>query len=447
MTVMKHALSFLLLLTLLVLTACSDAPSTTATATASPPTSTPIPSPTPSATPLPEIVFTSLNLLPGLQPGDWRVVGLVENRSDVNLIDAHIVLTLLDSSGNPLGEAHVPITHTHLAPSETSPFRATFSGAGLAADVQASLSSFRTEDFQRQEIESDILNTTRTEQGSVAILATISNPSESPVSIAAFALLAQNDLGRPVGLANQVAGPAVLRGGETATVLALLEIDAGVTTYAPFVDAVTADLMPDPQPISLAGQTKLVLDSQGNPFVVGTLQNSAQQPLTGSVLLTIAYHDEWISSAHVNTTVPLGPGEMRPFTATDFPALSARLDGETWSLRDLELEARVDPPIAGSESVPSSHLGLSIHSFEAIGGFAFIQGTVTNPYDNPMQSASVLASLHTTRGSLVTASWTTVSEKLLAGESVDFVLPIPMPANSYPRLSEFDIWAVGVQTP
>jgi hypothetical protein len=374
-------------------------------------------------------------------------VGLVENRSGVNLIDTHIFLTLLDSNGDPLTDALIPITYTHLAPGETSPFSAAFSGAGLATDVQAVLSSFRTDDFQRQELESDILNTTRTAQGSVAILATISNPSESPVSIAAFALLAQNDLGRPVGLANQFAGPAVLRGGESAAVFALLEIDAGVTTYAPFVDAVTVDLMPDPQPISLGSQAKLVLDSQGNPFVVGTLQNSAQQPLTGSVLLTIAYQDEWISSTHVNTTVPLGPGEKRPFTATDFPALSARLDGETWSLRDLELEARVDPTITGTESVPYSHLGLSIHSFEAIGGFAFIQGTVTNLYDNPVQRASVLASLHTTGGSLVTAGWITTSDVLFVGESVDFVLPIPMPANSYPRLSEIDIWAAGVQMP
>ncbi len=450
MTCMNKALAFLLFMTLLALSACSDAPSSDATATATRtigPSATPGRSPTPSATTPPEIVFTSLNLLPGTQPGDWRVVGVVENRSSVNLIDARIVLTLLDSSGGPLAEAYVPITFAHLGHNEASPFSADFPGAGLAADVQAALSSFRTGEFRRQELQVEVLSTARTERGSVAILATISNPGETPASIAGLALLAQNDRGRPVGLADQIAGPAVLRGGEAASVLALLEIDAGVATYAPFVDAVSTDLMPDPQPIVLAGQTKLVLDSQGNPFVVGTLYNSSQQPLIGSVLLTLSYQDEWVSAAQVNTPVPLGPGERRPFTATEFPGLATRLSGETWSLRDIELEARVDPITADSEAAPYSQLDLSIRSFEAIGGYAFIQGTVTNPCVNPVQSASVMATLHTTRGNLVTAGWITVSETLLAGESADFVLPIPMPANTYPRLSEFDIWAAGVQIP
>ena len=444
MTCMKKIILPLLLASILALSACSNTPSPDATAAATRPI-TPTATPTPSATPLPDIEFVSLNLLPGRQPGDWRVVGLVENRSIENLIDAHVIVTLLDRSGDPLAATEVPITFRHLGPNESSPVRDDFPGAGLASDAQAELSTFQTGAFQRLQLLVDVLSTASTDRGGMAILATISNTGDSPASIAALALLAQNDRGRALGLANQIAGPAVLRSGETATVLALLEIDAGASIYAPFVDAVAADLMPDPQPVTLAGQANLVLDDQGNPFVVGALGNSGQQPSMGSVTLTLSYQGAWISAAQVNTPVPLGPGEIRPFTAVDFPGLAARLGEDDWSLQDLQIEARTDPLVAGSEAEPYSHLDLSIRSFEAIGGFAFIQGVLTNPYANPVQGASVMAALYDSLGRLVTAGWITASEMLLAGESLDFVLPIPMPAGANPRLYEFDTWAAGVQ--
>jgi hypothetical protein len=99
----------------------------------------------------------------------------------------------------------------------------------------------------------------------------------------------------------------------------------------------------------------------------------------------------------------------------------------------------------GHQAAPYSPLDLSIQSFERIGSFAFIPGIVTNPYANPVQGASVMAALYDIRGRLVTAGWITISEILSAGEGQDFVLPIPMPANANPRVSEFDVWAAGVQ--
>jgi len=446
MASMKNTLVGICVISMFALSACSTAPSPGATATpALSPTAAPDPSPTPSAIPLPAFEITGLNLLPGKQPGDWRVVGLIENRSSEKLIEAHVAISLLDRSGTILSEAIVPITFKHLEPNETSPFRADFLGIGLASDAAAELSSFATGEFERLRLQANVLSTASTDRGGLAILTEISNSGETPASIAALGLLAQDGLGRAVGLAIPTAGSSVLMGGETAVVLAMLEIDAGAPAYTIYIDAVAADVLPGNQPVSVDGSPKLVVDGQGNPFVVGMLINNSEQPYSASMSLTLAYQGELISMAQIDTPVPLGPGERRPFSATEFPGMGVRLREIEWTGDDLQIEARIDPLIVGPQAAPYSPLDLSIQSFERIGSFAFIPGIVTNPYANPVQGASVMASLYDSRGRLVTAGWITISEILSAGEGQDFVLPIPMPANANPRVSEFDVWAAGVQ--
>jgi hypothetical protein len=204
--------------------------------------------------------------------------------------------------------------------------------------------------------------------------------------------------------------------------------------------------MHEPHPVAVENSVKLVFDDQGNPIVVGALRNSSQQFYHGSVIIVLSIEQQGISMAQVDTTIPLGPGEIRPFTAVDFPGLIARLQQIGESPRDMEVAARSAPLTVGSEAGAYSPLDLSIQSFERIGGSAFVLGRVSNPYANPVQDPTVMATLYGSSGRIVSAAWYLVPEILLPGETHDFVLPIPMPANTNPRLSEFDIWAAGIQS-
>jgi hypothetical protein len=446
MTCMKKILPPLLLMALL-LSACSAEEPSSATPMVDPMlTATNIPEPTPSATMPPVVGFPALNLLPGSQPGDWRVVGLIENSSGMTLIDAYVLVTLLDASASSLSSVEVPITFMHLGPNEISPFRADFPGAGLATDARAVLPSYSTGEFQRRELQVEVVSASSVDRGGTAILAAVSNTGDTAASIAALAVLAQDGRGRAVGLANMVAGPRVVRSGETIAALAHLEIDAGSTRFIPYVDAISANLMPEPDLVAVENSIKLVFDDQGNPIVVGALRNSSQEFHHGSVIIVLSIEQQGISMAQVDTTIPLGPGEIRPFTAVEFPGLTARLEEVGGSLQNIEVAVRSAPLTVGSEAEAYSPLDLSIQSFERIGGSAFVLGTVSNPYANPVQDTTVMATLYGSSGRIVSAAWYTVTEILLPGETHDFVLPIPMPANTNPRLSEFDIWAAGIQT-
>jgi hypothetical protein len=222
MNCMKKTLLPLLLLVLL-LSACSAEEPTSATPTTDPVlTATLTPEPTPSATQPPVVNFPALNLLPGSQPGDWRVVGLIENSSGTNLINANVLVSLLDASGRSLASVEVPITFMHLGPDEISPFRAEFPGAGLATDAHAVLSTHATGEIQRQEVQVDIVSAASVDRGGTAILAAITNHGDTAASIAALGVLAQDSRGRAVGLANMIAGPRVVRSGETIAALAHL---------------------------------------------------------------------------------------------------------------------------------------------------------------------------------------------------------------------------------
>jgi hypothetical protein len=449
---MKRTLVFLMILMLLMLAACSPSlePETTPSITPSPRSSatpTPSPSPSPSPTPLPEVEITSLRLLPDKQVGDWRVIGLITNHSETPMIDTRVAITLMSNNGEPLVTETVPVIFTHLAPGESSPFRANFPGAGLASDVQVELLSAHEGSFQRAALEVDILNTARTLQGSVAILGSITNPSDDPVSITALALLAQDSSRRALGVALPYAMPGSLRGGESSPFLAILEINAGAASYAAYVDAEAAPTILDPQPISLDGSPRLKLDSQDHPIAIGSIKNVSDSAYFASLTLTISYRNEWASVSQIDTPIPLGPGEKRAFSTTEFPGLDAILQEAAWSLENLNLNVRIDPILEGSETAQAVPVDLEILSYEHIGTFTFVRGTVTNPHTHRVHNPTVMTSLRYDWGYLMTAAWVVAAESLATGESADFVLAIPIPANSTPRYTEFDTWAAAVQMP
>ncbi|HEY71549.1 MAG TPA: hypothetical protein G4O08_13310 [Anaerolineae bacterium] len=449
---MKRACVSLMILILLMPSACSPAlePDTTPTSTPSlqpSATPTPSPSPSPSPTPPPDVEFTDLRLLPDKQVGDWRVIGLITNRSASPMIDPRVAITLMSNDGAPLVTETVPIIFAHLAPGESSPFRAVFPSVGLASDIRVALHSNHEGSIQRAALEVDILNTGRTSRGSVAILGSITNPGNDPVSITALALTAQDSSRRALGVALPYAMPGSMRGGESAPFLALLEIDAGASSYAAYVDAVAARGILDPQPISLDGSPRLKLDSQDHPIAIGSLKNVSDNAYLASLTLTISYQNEWVSVSQIDTPIPLGPGEKRAFSMTEFPGMDAILQDAAWSLEDLHLDVRIDPTLVGSEVTQAIPVELEILSYERIGTFTFIRGTVTNPYTHRVYNATVMTSLRYDWGYLMTAAWVVAAETLSTGESADFVLAIPIPANSTPRYAEFDTWAAAVQNP
>ncbi|MCJ7707821.1 MAG: FxLYD domain-containing protein, partial [Anaerolineales bacterium] len=116
-----HRFLAVLLLLSLALTGCNPGAAPTPPASATPEaTATTPPSPTPRMT----TEIQELRLLAGPQAGDWRVVGLVANRSSFAVRGVDVRVVLEGAAGTVLAEQLVPLALTNLAPGEVSPFTA-----------------------------------------------------------------------------------------------------------------------------------------------------------------------------------------------------------------------------------------------------------------------------------------------------------------------------------
>jgi len=419
----------------LALAACSPA-----LVTLAPDTPTPAGPPTPAPSPTPRLTaeITMLTTLPAPEGDGWIVIGLVENQSAVSSGEVWVKVRLGETGAEEASEQEVLLALPHLGPGETAPFSAFFAVAGAPSEATAEVSRYVPAEFERPLVDVGDLSVSPTADGRLAVLGTVVNGSSEAIDVHEIALLATDADGSSLALATATAHRARLEPGSQGPFLAFLPAGLQDAALNPFVDATVISSAQPPR-LTFLTPPRVLEDEQGDPFVIGVIRNGDSRPRWASVLVSLSFGGGIVGVAQVVAPVPLGPGESRPFTATEFPGLTSGAEGLT--VDGLEVDAWVDPlPAleAGLRLVPQA---VHVTSFEAIGGTLFLQGTVENDTGARVISATVLAAVRSTEGLPLTAGWRVAAESLEAGESAAFVLELTLPRGADLAMSEYDVVA------
>ena len=422
------------------LSACSSTSGgTRSPAPEAPPSSAPVLNPTP--------VFDGrvhgLTLRPDSRPGDWQVLGLLENGSGFAVADIQLSVFLEDPRGEKLAETTVLPVLPHLGPGEVTPFEARFQGVGAVTGADARVLLARRTPIQRADPLISQPEVFVGEDGSTLLLGLISNPGSLPIAIDGLAYLGMDSRSEARALAPALHAPGWLEAGASSPFLASVAGTQEGLRWVAFVDAQEQVEVLQPG-ISLSGPPTLQLTAQGLPFAVGTLMNSSDQARRAALLLVVRHEDRVLSVSTLASPFPIGPGEQLPFGQADFPGLSLRVAELGLDPAALTLEAQVDP--RASEPFPDhrNQLEVQIDSFETVGSAVFLRGAVTNPYSVSLSRPSLYAALGTTEGELLTAGWRELAARLAGGERLEFVVDLPFPAAGDLSMAEFDVVAYGL---
>ena len=413
------------------------------------PTARLIPSPTPPPpTSVPPVRVISHHVSQDPTPGEWRVLGFVENQSDSTIGQVRLRVSLMDAAGEVIESQSASSLMSNLLPGEASPYSVKFNSAAAPLEAQVEISSLDSANGstadgqisdQRPELIFELEEFFLTGNGELAILGFITNPGNRHIALDSFGFLgrAANDIVK--SLAVMQFGPEQLAPGETVPFLALAPENPGAVRWIPFHDGLHAE-SPSSSSLEVREEPRLHLTAQGAPFVVGTLVNTGETA-AGSVLISLYDENRLIGLREVKTPRPLETGEQLPFVAFGFPGINLRFDpGDPEAIR---VGSRVEQSAPDAASTPV-HLPVDVSTFLSVGSAIFIRGTIRNPMAYDVVAATVYAEVRSSTGQLATAGWS-APESLSAGASVDFVLDLPIPVGMDGTLTEYDLRAIGLR--
>jgi hypothetical protein len=386
--------------------------------------------------------LASINLLPGETEGDWVVLGFLENRSDFHIADVQIEILLRDDQGTLLEDKQISPLLPHIAPGEKSPFSANFLSIGNMPTFEVEVVSISQAALMVAEVEFEILSTTPTEGGKIAILGQVENPNPFTVNLDGLGLAAFSSKDELVALAPHVLSLSQLNPGEDSPVMILIETGVSEHQLVAYVSA--SKTVPISASDKLISESpRVIFTQQGIPFVVGRVRNDGSQPIHAALIMIIEADGEMLAMGEVVLPKPLEPGDTQAFAAADFPGLSARLRERSSIQDDLKVRVLVDRGRSTPSILQPITLEVEIDLFEPIGSSIVLRGTVTNPTDADVKKAVVMVAVHSTAGELLTAGWVINEDILTPGAASLFTLPLYFPEDSEPAASEYDIRAVG----
>lgn len=405
------------------------------------PTARITPAPILTATPVFQARVLDLTVHTLGQPGDWLVIGMLENISQFAVGEIQLLVALQDPRGQTLVETTVLTALPHLGPGEVTPFEARFQGVGAVTGAEARVLLARRTSIQRGELRVSAPEAFLGEDGSTLLLGEVSNPGDLPLSLDGLTYVGLDVQAALRTLAPAIHAPSWLEAGDSLPFLARAEGDQRQLRWIAFSDAQQA-AAPLQQAVAVEGTPALQWTDQGRPFAIGELVNASGQSRNASLLLAVRHGDQVLGLASLTAPFPIGPGERLPFGQAEFPGLSLRLAG--LDPAELTLETWVDPRASAPSPDHRVQLQVLIHSMEGLGSAVFLRGSAANPQSVSLSRPSLYAALRTTEGRLLTAGWRQLGPRLAAGEQIEFVFDLPFPAGEDLALAEFDVLGFGL---
>jgi hypothetical protein len=392
-------------------------------------------------TPTPEIQIKQPQILTGGQSGTV-VLGIIQNDSDQHIAKISLEVSLLDFNGDLLDHQSISPLLEHLAPGEESPYAARFDTSEGIDSIEMEIIHSEFASFDRASLKFQETSTFTTRAGEFALLGTVTNSSNEPLNLHSFGILLTDESGSIIDLSTLAAGPTSLEPGQSYPVLLTLisPIDAGEWVF--YADATTTTSLP-PVELIFTREPSLELTDQGLPFVLGEIHNDAGY-IRWVRLLIAAYHESDLLSCTVTTfPIPIHPDENTAFLETRLPGLLANAESQGISLEDIEIEVNIELNFARSFDETPIPLSVEIDRYQPVGSALILHGKITNTEEKTLAQPTVLATMRTTTGELVSTGWSIVSDMLAPAETLVFVLPLTLPQNTDTIMSEFDLYAVG----
>ncbi len=393
----------------------------------------------PQQTPTTEIRIEQPRIVTGMG-SETVVLGIIHNGSDQNVAEISLEVSLLDFNGDLVDRQRVSPLLEHLAPREDSPYAARFETIEGIASAEVEIIHSELASFDRASVRFQKTTTFTARSGEFAVLGTVTNSSDEPLNLHGFGILLTDDSGLAIDLSTYAAGPTSLEAGQTLPVLLTLETDAGEWVF--YADATSISSLP-PVELFFTREPSLEFTDQGLPFVLGEIHNDAGY-IRWVRLLIAAYHESELLSCTVTTfPIPIHPDENRAFLETRLPGLLVNAKSQGVLLEDIEIQANIELNFARGFDETPIPLSVEIDRYQPVGSTLILHGKITNTEEKTLEQPTVLATMRTTAGELVSTGWSIVSDTLAPAETLAFVLPLTLPDNTDPVMSEFDLHAVG----
>ncbi len=423
--------------TLMLLAAC-------ASQDASPVVVSPPPRATPAtSTPALRASIDELALVPGGAPGDWWAVGLVGNPLNQPVSLSPVQVRLADEAGVVLAEGEAQLAIDRLMPGEQSPFALAFSGVLEASTAQAEAPAQPAETFRRARVVLRDLRTWPEIPGGWVVIGSLVNRSSAPAAVDGAAVLTRQPSGLATGVTQASGLCSYLLPGESCPFTARFPAGLEPLDLTGFVDAAETARLATPS-LSFPDEVRLLADVRGDPLVVGSLRNEADDPLWVAIQVMLRRGAETVTAGWVMPPVPVLPGETRAFALADFPAWGPLSAEAEWEIEDLEVELAIDPRRTISAPEERTSLEAEVAQFEQVSDRLFLRGSLRNGWTSEVARPSALATVRRTDGRLVTAGWVTLAGPLAPEEAGDFLLVLPLPPRADVAMSEFDLIGSGV---
>jgi len=441
---MKRFATFVLTASMFLVPSCSTAPWDSLTTS---PDGTPSARSdeeiTPAATQTTEtqILLETPQILAGRE-SETIVVGIIRNEADQDFAEISLEISLLDSKGDLLDRKRVSPLLGHLAPGEDSPYAARFEAVDGIASAEVRLLHSTSASFDRASVEFQETKSFETQDGDYAVLGTVSNPSDEPLTLHDFGILLKDDSGAITDLSRFAAGPVNLMPEQPSPVLLLFDTPTDAGERDIYADA-TANRSLAPVELSFTREPSLEFTDQGLPFVLGEIHNDAGYFRWVRLLIAAYYDGELLSCTVTTFPIPIQPDENRPFLESRLPGLVANAESQGIPLDDVEIQVRTELEFSRSFDETPVPLSIEIDRYQSVGSSLLLHGKITNLEESIIKQPTVLGTMRTTTGDLVSAGWSVVADTLAPAETLDFVLPLTLPQNTDIVMSEFDLQAVG----
>ncbi len=379
-----------------------------------------------------------------VEDSEWGsiVLGIIHNGSNQDFAEISLEVSLLDTNGDLLARQRVSPLLEHLASGEDSPYTARFEVFEGNASAEVELLHSTAASFDRISVDFQEIEAFTTQAGEYAVLGTVSNPSDEPLTLHDFGILLKDDSGAIVDLSRFAAGPARLMPEQVSPVLLLFDTPPDTRDREVYADA-TINRSLAPIELSFTREPSLEFTDQGLPFVLGEIHNEASYFRWVRLLIAAYYNDQLLSCTATTFPIPIQPDENRAFLESRLPGLVTNAESHGIPLEDVEIQVNIELDLSRSFDETPVPLSIEIDRYQSVGSSLLLHGEITNLEENAIKQPTVLGTMRTTTGELVSAGWLVVADTLAPAETLDFVLPLTLPKNTDTVMSEFDIQAVG----
>ena len=397
----------------------------------------PVPSAVPTPTPTPGLVVR-LGAW-HFDPQQGRLLAFVSLVSGPAASDVVFEVSLLGEQGDEIASTTASLLSGYLSPSNQGFLAAVFPPGQPASSIRVRVTSFRPALPGILALEGTTLAADWLTAETVAVFGRLTNPHSRPLSVQSLVVVGLDQNEEPISYALGQTGADLVAAGEGTPFRA----DVSEATEVDRWTLLAVGSPPDPN-----GRTRIELesvelrfDSRGKPFATGFVVNPSDQPRRTRLLLLATGGEDWLAAGSLTFTVPLPPRSRLPFVVDEFPGLTGRLPQG-----DDAPSLTIVPYVADSASeAVLEDLAAEVTGFEVIGSRLYLRGLVQAPEASAVLNPTLSASIVTAEGDLISAGWTLAAERADPGQSVAFLLSVPIPANTDLALAEYNVRAWGIR--